>query len=1120
MNQINQLQRLFFVGLLVWASSTMMAGVPDQLKFTAVFNYNDVPVSGNQAVTVRFLSDDHVLHQHRLTNVPFNHGVADIIVPTNDFPPSLFDNSNLQLKLTVRQESLQFPLNPVPYTIHAKESNKARRLGHDDMMVFDEPQRRVGIRTQTPQVSLDVAGGMMIGAKQSQALPSNGEIQWDATTNRFLGYKDNDWVSMSWSPTPEHRSKWTRNGPSIYTTKNVGIGADPGTIALLVTPNAYVVEDLVVSGSAWVGNAIQALSSDHQFSSGNVMSSVAVLQAPGNTWDVSGVTFSGVLSGDGRDITNVQHFMDESFQARHIQENAVTGTHFMPESVQSHHLANDSVTIDHVKPATIDSAVIQPNSLTAASFDEGAIESRHMKRQSLSSEDIALVQFSIATFQDQAIQSRHVVNGHVTGQKLNDNAVQSRHIQSGQISSNHIQDGQLTGAHVPTGSVPLSLYTGHVPILQGGMGASLSSDQGVVYIDGNGAYAADADRMMIHNGQWVIGGTRDAENNHAWVNVRGDDMTQVGVVADDGELAQLIMKNQHNNVTFFVDNTRQLKMTWDQDHWLTLTDQQRMGVGVLSPTEALSLNGPLVIGPSDGNISGSIRYQAEQFWVNQGNSWESISPGAASYRSVSPDDLNNTLESSVVSAQDTHMVGRALFVRSATSATVVGDHLDVLSINESSVMGGHSQGHHMTRSTIKTQWSNTQFATDANVDVRHSQVTQVAQSQGQWVNANAHNVSKSQVIGTASRMAFLTNSSAIIQGSDTSFLEASDLIVSGSQARHLYNVDARVTGSQVSQVTGVSGDIHSSIVSHVNDSHVQVESSRLTHVTRGVIKGRNHTVLGGDSHVISGEGHMSLSGDRHDLSGNRMVALGDDIVGRHDDAILINASDTPLVSDRPGQLKIQATNGVGIQWASGPTLAMVNDGGWSHVSDQALKTGLSPVDPSLIMTRVQTLPLSYWSYKSQTTGRHLGPMAQDFYALFSYGNSDKTIHSMDADGVLLATIQGVHDRLERMAASLKTQTEAGHIDDLQHADIAKKWQALTDRLTALDHKYTHYHRRIGQFESDNDTQDVMISYLQSTVFKWRWYQRLMQLSQWRGGLLLLGVVMGMGMAWAQRGRYS
>ena len=44
--------------------------------------------------------------------------------------------------------------------------------------------------------------------------------------------------------------------------------------------------------------------------------------------------------------------------------------------------------------------------------------------------------------------------------------------------------------------------------------------------------------------------------------------------------------------------------------------------------------------------------------------------------------------------------------------------------------------------------------------------------------------------------------------------------------------------------------------------------------------------------------------------------------------------------------------------------------------------------------------------------RHLGPMAQDFRQAFGLGEDDRHISSSDADGVALAAIQGLNQKLE------------------------------------------------------------------------------------------------------------
>ena len=43
---------------------------------------------------------------------------------------------------------------------------------------------------------------------------------------------------------------------------------------------------------------------------------------------------------------------------------------------------------------------------------------------------------------------------------------------------------------------------------------------------------------------------------------------------------------------------------------------------------------------------------------------------------------------------------------------------------------------------------------------------------------------------------------------------------------------------------------------------------------------------------------------------------------------------------------------------------------------------------------------------------YLRPMAQDFYRIFEIGKNETTITTIDADGVLMAAIQELYQRLE------------------------------------------------------------------------------------------------------------
>jgi hypothetical protein len=83
------------------------------------------------------------------------------------------------------------------------------------------------------------------------------------------------------------------------------------------------------------------------------------------------------------------------------------------------------------------------------------------------------------------------------------------------------------------------------------------------------------------------------------------------------------------------------------------------------------------------------------------------------------------------------------------------------------------------------------------------------------------------------------------------------------------------------------------------------------------------------------------------------------------------------------------------------------------VSDRNLKTNFGSVDPADMLARVRDLPIATWNYTADDPAvRHIGPMAQDFAALFGVGADDRHIHLLDGQGVALAAIQGLVARIE------------------------------------------------------------------------------------------------------------
>ncbi len=93
------------------------------------------------------------------------------------------------------------------------------------------------------------------------------------------------------------------------------------------------------------------------------------------------------------------------------------------------------------------------------------------------------------------------------------------------------------------------------------------------------------------------------------------------------------------------------------------------------------------------------------------------------------------------------------------------------------------------------------------------------------------------------------------------------------------------------------------------------------------------------------------------------------------------------------------------------------NGTFVSASDRNKKENFAPVNPVDVLAKVVALPISQWNYKDdEERSAHVGPMAQDFKAAFNLGADDKHIATVDADGVALAAIQGLNQKLEATRA--------------------------------------------------------------------------------------------------------
>ena len=194
-------------------------------------------------------------------------------------------------------------------------------------------------------------------------------------------------------------------------------------------------------------------------------------------------------------------------------------------------------------------------------------------------------------------------------------------------------------------------------------------------------------------------------------------------------------------------------------------------------------------------------------------------------------------------------------------------------------------------------------------------------------------------------------------------------------------------------------------------------------------------------------------GYENTASGNYSFAAGRRVQATHTGALLLaDSEDLDFISAASDEFAVRCTGGArivtGINGTTGAPTAgsqLASGGGsWSSISDRNLKENFSPIDGREVLKRLASIPVERWNYKSQDASiRHMGPMAQDFYAAFGLGEDNKHITTVDADGVALAAIQGLYELVK------EKQVEANELK-AENTSLKQRLDKQDARLKAME----------------------------------------------------------------------
>lgn len=189
--------------------------------------------------------------------------------------------------------------------------------------------------------------------------------------------------------------------------------------------------------------------------------------------------------------------------------------------------------------------------------------------------------------------------------------------------------------------------------------------------------------------------------------------------------------------------------------------------------------------------------------------------------------------------------------------------------------------------------------------------------------------------------------------------------------------------------------------------------------------GPNQFLVRADGGVMFNTSTLPFSGD--DLVVRARQNSGDadsdlTLVTRGDRRVRFYASNnTGSLVITPNNLATASDNRLVVEGGSGGNATLSNGGTWTNASSRTFKAGFQAVDTLDVLARVVDLPISTWNYIGSAEGLHMGPVAEDFKRAFGLAGDGKSIATVDADGVALAAIQGLNQKLEAENAALRAE---------------------------------------------------------------------------------------------------
>jgi hypothetical protein len=250
--------------------------------------------------------------------------------------------------------------------------------------------------------------------------------------------------------------------------------------------------------------------------------------------------------------------------------------------------------------------------------------------------------------------------------------------------------------------------------------------------------------------------------------------------------------------------------------------------------------------------------------------------------------------------------------------------------------------------------------------------------------------------------------------------------VAGGLNNQAGNGSALVDDAEAATVCGGTDNTAGGFHAFVGGGGMNAAAGPISTVGGGnanIAEGFGANISGGQSNTASGNYSTIPGGFNNTAAGEFSLAAGTRARAMNSGSFVWGGNVDADISDGgANQFIVRAPGGVWLGTTSSPVIDEMDflststgahltlAGIWKNNSDRALKEHFESIDKRDLLERVAALPISKWKYKVEGANvHHVGPMAQDFAAAFGLGGDDRSISTLDADGVALAAVQALYE---------------------------------------------------------------------------------------------------------------